>query len=88
VDRLPARQAARLFHLLGEETRLRLLLLLRGGKVSAGDLARGVGTQAAINHHLGLLRQAGLVECRREGHRALYRIASPFVAELLEHVEG
>jgi ArsR family transcriptional regulator len=86
--RLPLPEAARLFRLLGEPTRLRLLLLLAArGEVSVGDPADTLGgALTTISSHLMLLRRGRVVGCRREGHNILCRISSPFVAEVLRQV--
>jgi DNA-binding transcriptional ArsR family regulator len=72
--RLPVGQAARLFELLADKTRLRLLLLLLAageGGMTAGDLAKALRiSQPALSRHLHWLRLAGAVTCRREGRSA------------------
>jgi ArsR family transcriptional regulator len=88
--RLPRAKAARLFHALGGETRLELmLLLLRRGTAGVRELGAALRlTQPAVSYHLRLLHQAGLVEGRREGGRALYRLCSPAAAAVLRLVCG
>jgi ArsR family transcriptional regulator len=85
---LSVRDAALLFRLLGEPTRLRLLLLLAArGEVSVKDLAEAVGgSRMAVSWHLMLLRRGRVVGCRREGRNIFYRLGSPFVADLLREV--
>jgi ArsR family transcriptional regulator len=81
-------EAAQLFRLLGEPTRLRLLLLLADrGESSVGALTEAVGlSEPTTSAHLRQLRLPGVVTSRREGHRVYYRLTSPFVAELLRQV--
>jgi ArsR family transcriptional regulator len=81
-------EAARLFHLAGDPTRLRLLGVLRDrGEVCVNELAGAVGlSQSAVSSHLMLLRIAGVVEPERRGNQVFYRLGSPFVAGLLERV--
>ncbi len=86
---LSPEQAARLFHALGHGHRVRLLLLSERGEVSAGDLLAATGlTQANTSHQLGVLRRTGVVACRRDGKRNLYRLESPAAAEVLRLVCG
>lgn len=75
--RLPVPELARLFRLLGDETRLRLLLLLNERRErNVSELAHALGrSQPAVSAHLRLLRQAGLVEPRRNGQDVIYRRA-------------
>ena len=80
--------AAELFGLLGDPSRLRILLhLLQEQEVCVGDVCTAVGqSQPAVSHHLMLLRAGGLAECRRAGKRMLYRVSSDLVRELLDRV--
>jgi DNA-binding transcriptional ArsR family regulator len=91
-DRLPVAQAARLFDLLSDESRLRVLLLLdRRGELTVNALCNALGTtQSALSHHLRLLRLGGLVESHRQRSGSSYSLRSdlPGLArELLRYVE-
>jgi rhodanese-related sulfurtransferase/biotin operon repressor len=72
---------------LGHPKRLELLDLLAQGPRSVEDLARaaelGVSTCSA---HLQTLREAGLVDARRDGKRIYYSLAGDDVAGLWEHL--
>ena len=69
---------ARFFQALGDRTRLRLLNLMRGGEICVCYLVEILGEpQPKISRHLAYLRQAGLVETRREGKWMHYRVAAP-----------
>jgi DNA-binding transcriptional ArsR family regulator len=83
-------EAADLFRALGDPRRLRLLLALAGrGEAFVGDLAAAAGLpRPTTSKYLLRLRLAGVVTPRREGHRAYYRLSSPFVAGLLRRVDG
>jgi ArsR family transcriptional regulator len=76
------------FHLMGDESRLRILLsLARGGEMHVAALCRLVGmSQPAVSHHLTLLRMAGLVGFRRAGKFNYYRLDDYTLAELLERL--
>lgn len=68
---------------LGEPLRLQLLGLLQEHERCVGDLARESGaSQANVSKHLAVLRQAGLVDCRRDGHSMYYRVADPGLFEI------
>ena len=74
-DRARAIAAAR-FRALGDETRLRLLELLTAGERNVGELMDDTGLgQSLISHHLRALREAGLVNDRRDGRWVYYSIA-------------
>ena len=69
--------------LLADPNRLRLLLLLEREELSVAELQEILATgQSRISTHLAQLKQAGLVEDRRTGKNAFYRLTAP--AELME----
>lgn len=69
---------AGLFQALGDGTRLRLLSLMREREVCVCYFVEVLGEpQPKISRHLAYLRDAGLVEARREGKWMHYSIAWP-----------
>ncbi|MFS0884466.1 MULTISPECIES: ArsR/SmtB family transcription factor [Aeromicrobium] len=78
------REAADVFALIGEPTRLELLWLLTEGPATAGELADAVeASRTAVSQHLAKLRLAGLVDAQRDGRHQVYRILSGHVARLV-----
>ena len=73
IGLLPAVSALRA---AAEETRLRILVLLREGELSVSDLTDILGqSQPRISRHLKVLVEAGLVARHREGAWAFFRLA-------------
>jgi ArsR family transcriptional regulator len=86
------------FKALSDPTRLKILELLRArGKtccdlvareergLCACDIERAVGlSQAAVSHHMDLLRRAGLVEADKRGRWMFYRRNEAALASLAE----
>jgi DNA-binding transcriptional ArsR family regulator len=73
-----------IFKALGQPTRLRILELLRGGERCVCEIFPAIGQeQANVSKHLSILKQAGILECRKDGLRILYRIKNPEVLQLL-----
>ena len=71
------------FEAIAQPTRRRILQLLSQGERSVGTVAAEFDvTQPAISQHLKVLRQAGLVDERREGTRRLYRLRPEGLGEL------
>ena len=67
---------------LADETRQRILVLLRGREMSVNELSEHfVLTQPTISHHLAILRRVNLVIPRRDGQFTFYRLNSDCVAE-------
>ncbi len=63
------------FRLLGDEARLRLLRVLSVEQLNVTELTGILGiAQSGVSRHLGLLREHGLVEERREGGFTYYRV--------------
>jgi ArsR family transcriptional regulator, cadmium/lead-responsive transcriptional repressor len=77
---------AKYFRGLGDQTRVRILELLRDeGELSVGELVTQLGLpQPKVSNHLACLRWCGFIEARRE-HRTVYnRIADQRVVQMLE----
>ena len=67
------------FDVLGDPVRRRILELLSGDEMSAGDVVRTVGaefgiSQPAVSQHLKVLREAGFARLRAEGTRRVYSL--------------
>lgn len=72
---------------LGNPTRLELLDLLAQGPRSVDNLATAAGVGVSTcSAHLHTLREAGLVDTRREGKRIFYSLAGGDVAGLWDHL--
>ena len=64
--------------LLGEETRLRLLILLSQHPLNVSELTTILGmAQSGVSRHLGHLRKMGLLQEQREGVWTYYQLARP-----------
>ena len=64
-----------LFALLGDETRLGILLVLAGGQQNVTALCKRLGLkQPTMSHHLGMLRMRGVVAARRQGKSVVYEL--------------
>jgi DNA-binding transcriptional ArsR family regulator len=70
------------FEVLAEPNRRRILDLLQGAERPVGELVTALAlSQPAVSKHLRVLRQAGMVEVRRDAQRRLYRVrATPLHA--------
>jgi ArsR family transcriptional regulator, arsenate/arsenite/antimonite-responsive transcriptional repressor len=67
--------AAPVFAALGDETRLRIVALLSHGELCVCHIESALDlNQSTASRHLGILRTAGVVDCRREGTWVYYRL--------------
>ena len=74
---------------IAEPNRRRILQLVSGGELSAGEIAsRFEITRPAVSQHLGVLREAGLVSERREGTRRLYSLRPEGFDDLKSFLEA
>src|SRR5882672_3336319 len=68
--------------------RRQILTLVRDGELSAGEIASHFDvTRPAVSQDLTLLKEAGLVDERRNGTRRLYRVRPEGMAELRAFLE-
>jgi ArsR family transcriptional regulator len=75
------RGLAKLFEVLADGTRLRVLFLLGGGEKNVTELTAALNVpQPTASHHLALLRTGGLVANRRSGKNVYYRLQGDAVA--------
>ena len=82
-------RALRCFHALSDETRLRLLGMLRDGEQCVCDLTDALDTgQSRLSFHLKVLKDAGLVTDRREGRWVYYALDASALEGLAEFVSG
>jgi ArsR family transcriptional regulator len=80
---------ANVFKALAHPTRLQILDLLRGGEMCVCHIEAALNKrQAYISQQLMALREAGLVESRREGLQVYYWIADPQIDQLLTLMRG
>jgi len=76
---------AAVFHALSDETRLAIIERLRRGECCVCELMDQLeAAQSRLSFHLRVLRDAGLIDCRREGRWAYYWL----VPEALERLEA
>ena len=74
---------AQVFQALAHPTRIAIVEALRDGEVGAGALLTHLQVEAAnLSQHLSVLRDAGLVDVRREGTSAFYFASDPGVFEM------
>lgn len=81
-----------LFKVFGDTTRLKILYALFESELCVCDIALIVGmSSSAVSHQLRILKQARLVDYRREGKAVFYSLADEHVRTMLgqasEHID-
>lgn len=75
---------AETYRLLGDPTRLRVLLACLNGPIAVSDIAgRVAASPSLVSHHLRLLRGARLVEGHRRNRQVFYRAADEHISHML-----
>ncbi len=73
---------------IAEPRRRQILALVRDEELSAGEIASHFDvTRPAVSQHLTVLKEAGLVDERRNGTRRLYRARPEGLAEVKTFLE-
>lgn len=63
------------FKALADPTRRRILRMLNGREMAAGEIAKDFDiTAPSMSHHFAILKEADLVFARRDGQQILYSL--------------
>lgn len=78
-------ELAEIFKVLGDTTRVKILLSLSKGELCVCDIAHILGLSiSAISHQLRLLRNLGLVKYRSDGKMAFYSLDNTHIMRLVK----
>ena len=85
-----AQNLVQLFKLLSDETRLKILhYLMQKDELNVRTLCKLLKqSQPAVSHHLALLKEAGVIECRRDGKHNYYHLVPKRCQEFLDTIFG
>ena len=73
------------FKALADPSRRRILELLSGGEMTAGDIAANFDmAKPSVSHHLNILKAAGLVSDERRGQNIVYCLNLTVFQELVK----
>ena len=74
---------------LADPIRREILNLLKGGRLSAGDIASHFDvTGASISRHLSVLKEADLIRDTREGKFIYYELNTSVLEEIMLWISG
>jgi DNA-binding transcriptional ArsR family regulator len=75
ADDLEPDRCARLLKAMADPERLKIVQCLRAGPKNVGDIASELDEEVVnVSHHLGVLRNAGIVLDERHGRFIVYRL--------------
>jgi ubiquinone/menaquinone biosynthesis C-methylase UbiE/DNA-binding transcriptional ArsR family regulator len=75
---MSSEELQRAFKTLADPTRVRILALLEREELAVQELMEVLGmAQSRVSRHLAILREAGLIQDRRDGTYVFYRFAVP-----------
>lgn len=75
------------FKALADPTRRQILELLAERDLTAGEIAERFPVAfASVSHHLGVLREAGLVASEREGQYIRYRLNTTVYQDVVRYL--
>ena len=73
------------FKVMGDSTRLKILLALQEGDKNVTKLCDITGMNiSAVSHQLRVLKQADLIRYKKEGKSVIYTLADDHINSLLE----
>ncbi len=84
-------ELAEVFHLMGDPSRLSILLVVLDGPLAVAEIAAATDLSASlVSHHLRLLRAGRLVRAERRGKQVFYPVDDEHIRSVLtdmaEHV--
>lgn len=77
------------FRVLGEASRLKLIIAVEAGEKNVSQLAVATGlSQPNVSRHLQTLTNAGILVRRKEKMNVYYAVADPTICDLFPKVSG
>ncbi|MFR8549371.1 MAG: ArsR/SmtB family transcription factor [Lachnospiraceae bacterium] len=84
---LSSTDLAMLLRIFGDESRMKILDLLKDRSLCAAELLQSVDiVQSTLSHHMKVLTEAGIVTCTKEGKRSIYSINRKRLAQISESI--
>lgn len=84
MDKKAAEQVAEVLKAVAHPVRLQIVELLETKEMCVGDIVAALGGKQAItSQQLNMMRDKGVLNCRRNGTKVYYRIENKNVVKLL-----
>ena len=87
IDYSTAEQLSRVFKALGHPLRLRIVSGLLDQECNVKRMTASLCVpQATVSQQLAVLRTSGVVVCERKGNQVCYRVAKPWLRQVVKLV--
>jgi DNA-binding transcriptional ArsR family regulator len=84
MDRILAEHSADILKAIAHPIRLAIIELLKKKEMCVGDIVNELGEKQAItSQQLNIMKNKGVLVCRREGAKVFYRIGNKNVIKVL-----
>lgn len=84
LNDLELERICNVLRVLGEPSRMKIVLALTGGEMCVYHILQVVGgTQSGVSHQLRVLKDNRIVKSRRDGQNVLYSIADGHIMEIV-----
>ena len=84
MDEKKAEHVAEVLKAVAHPVRLQIVELLQAGEMCVGDIVQALGGKQAItSQQLNMMKDKGVLGCRRDGARVYYHIENKNVIRLL-----
>lgn len=81
-------QVVQIFKALGDETRLKILIILSGRRICAKGIAKHLNiSEAAVSQHIKVLKEAGIIVGVKTGYYVHYELQEQVLLELKNFIE-
>ncbi len=85
IDRVDAEHVAEVLKTVAHPVRIAIIEVLENGEMCVGDIVEALGgKQAIISQQLNMMKDKGVLECRRDGVNVYYQVKNKNVIRLLD----
>ena len=81
----PNRFKSTVFHALSDQIRLEIVSYLRDGEKCVCEIVPHLNlVQSLVSRHLKILKEVGIVRCRKDGTKRMYSIVDPRIHNVVD----
>ncbi|MCD6393420.1 MAG: winged helix-turn-helix transcriptional regulator [Planctomycetes bacterium] len=74
---------------VGHPLRIAIVDFLKDGEQCVCDIAEHIGSERSnVSRHLSVMVRAGVLTCRKEGLKVLYKLKTPCILEFISCITG